>query len=181
MAQVVASRYAKALADLVVRPGSGLYPATVSAQLKTFSETLKSSADLRAILLSPAVATVRKHEAVSRILSEEHISELVHNFLFVIIGHRRISMLDAIAEAFQDTIDERMGVVKAAVSSARPLDEKQKSAVAEELERLTGQKVRCEFAADPALVGGVAAKIGSRVYDGSVRGELSALRRRLVQ
>ena len=181
MAQAAASRYARALADLVLRPNSGLDPAAVSAQLKAFGETLNSYPELRGVLLSPAVATTRKRAVVSRTLEGSGIPVLVKNFLFVIIDHRRIAMLDDIAEAFEIFVDERSGVVKAAVSSARALDETQKSALAVELARLTGQKVRCEFATDPALVGGVAAKIGSRIYDGSVRGELNALRRRLAE
>ncbi len=181
MAQAAASRYAKALADLVLRPGSGLDPSAVAAQLKTFGENLKSSPELRGVLLSPAVATTRKRAVVSRVLAGSGIPKLIENFLFVIIDHRRITLIDDIREAFEIFVDERSGVVKAAVSSARVLDEAQKSALAAELARLTGQKVRCEFTTDPALVGGASAKIGSRIYDGSVRGELTALRRRLAQ
>jgi F-type H+-transporting ATPase subunit delta len=181
MSQAAASRYARALADLVLHPGSGLDPANVSAQLKAFGETLNSSPELRGVLLSPAVTTTRKRAVVSRVTSADRLPELVRNFLFVIIDHRRIAMLDDITEAFEEFVDDRSGVVKAAVSSARALNEQQQSALAAELELLTGQKVRCEYATDPALVGGIAAKIGSRIYDGSVRGELSALRRRLVQ
>jgi F-type H+-transporting ATPase subunit delta len=181
MAQAAASRYAKALADLVLRPDTGLDPATIAAQLKAFGETLASSPELRGVLLSPAVATTRKRAVVSRVTAGLGLPQLVKNFLFVIIDHRRIAMLDAITEAFEIFVDERMGVVKAAVSSVRTLDETQKSALAAELARLAGRKVRCEFSTDPALVGGVAAKIGSRIYDGSVRGQLGALRRRLAQ
>lgn len=181
MAQAAASRYARALADLVLRADSGLDAASVAAQLKAFSATLDSSPELHGVLLSPAVATTRKRAVVSRVTARDQLPQLVKNFLFVIIDHRRIAMLADITEAFEAVVDERMGVVKAAVSSARALDETQKSALAVELTRLTGRAVRCEFATDPVLVGGVAAKIGSRIYDGSVRGELNVLRRRLAQ
>lgn len=181
MAQAAASRYARALADLVLSSDSGLDAAAVAAQLKAFSETLDGSPELLGVLLSPAVATARKRAVVSRVTAGDQLPQLVRNFLFVIIDHRRMGMLAGITEAFEAFVDERMGVVKAAVSSARALDETQQSVLAAELTRLTGRKVRCEFSTDPALVGGVAAKIGSRVYDGSVRGELSVLRRRLAE
>ncbi len=181
MAQAVASRYGRALADLVFRPGSGLDPASAAAQLKDFYATLESSTELRGVLVSPAVATKRKRTVIMRLLPAEGMPELIKNFLFVLIDHRRITLLGQIMEAFEILVDERRGVVKASVSSARPLEDRERSLLAEVLERLAGQKVRCEFATDPGLVGGVAAKIGSRVYDGSVRGELSALRRRLAQ
>ena len=180
MAQAAASRYARALADLVLRAGSGLDAASVAAQLKAFSAMLDSSPELHGVLLSPAVATVRKRAVVARLTAGDQLPQLVKNFLFVIIDHRRISMLADITEAFEAVVDERMGVVKAAVLSVRELDETQKSALAAELTRLTGLEVRCEYSTDPALVGGVAATIGSRIYDGSVRGELSVLRRRLA-
>jgi F-type H+-transporting ATPase subunit delta len=181
MSQAAASRYAKALADLVLGPNSGLDAAAVAAQLRAFSETLDGSPELLGVLLSPAVTTTRKRAVVSRVTARDQLPQLVKNFLFVIIDHRRIAILAGITEAFEAFVDERMGVVKASVSSARALDETQQSVLAAELARLTGRKVRCEFSTDPALVGGVAAKIGSRVYDGSVRGELSVLRRHLAQ
>jgi F-type H+-transporting ATPase subunit delta len=149
--------------------------------MKAFAETLDSSAALRGVLVSPAVPTKRKRTVVMRLLPSEGVPELVRNFLFVVIDHRRVTLLGQILEAFEAVVDERRGVVKASVSSARPLEEKERFVLAGVLERLAGQKVRCEFATDPCLVGGAAAKIGSRVYDGSVRGELSALRRRLAR
>jgi F-type H+-transporting ATPase subunit delta len=77
-------------------------------------------------------------------------------------------------------IDERLGRVRADVTSARALSDSQKTALAAELARLSGRQVRCEFGADESLLGGAMARIGSTIWDGSVRGRLEAMRRRLA-
>jgi F-type H+-transporting ATPase subunit delta len=89
-------------------------------------------------------------------------------------------MLSEIQEAFQLHVDERLGVVRAEVSSARPLTSAQRDALGERLVRLTGKQVRMQHSVDESLLGGVRARIGSTIYDGSVRGQLQALRRRLA-
>jgi F-type H+-transporting ATPase subunit delta len=89
-------------------------------------------------------------------------------------------MLSEIRQAFRSVIDERMGAVEAEVAAARELTDEQRGRVAVELGRLTGKKVRCQFAMAEALIGGMTVRIGSTIYDGSVRGQLEALRRRLT-
>lgn len=180
MARAVASRYARALADLVFDPSKGLDPQTAASQLELFDEVLQSSPDLRIALLSPAVAPARKRAVVARLTERLGIARLVRNFLFVLIDHRRTPMLREIREAFQATVDERLGIRRAEVTSARELDESEQTLVAVQLGKLTGKRVRCRFALDEGLIGGVTARIGSTIYDGSVRGQLEALRRRLV-
>jgi len=100
--------------------------------------------------------------------------------VFVLIDHRRLAQLPQIREAFEEFLDQEMGLVRAAVTSAQPLDERQSRAIESELERLTGKRVKARYVVDPALVGGATARIGSTVYDGSVHGELQAMRRRLT-
>jgi F-type H+-transporting ATPase subunit delta len=181
MSPVVASRYARALADVVLRPGSGIEPATAAGQLRAFEEVLAASAELRNALLSPAVAPVRKRAVVSRLGGALGLTRVVENFLFVIIDHRRIALLAQIRQALEGLLDERLGVVRAEVASACRLTEPQRAALAAELTQLTGKRVRCEFSTDEALVGGVKTRIGSTIYDGSVRGQLDSLRRRMVE
>ena len=77
-------------------------------------------------------------------------------------------------------MDERLGFVRAELSSAVTLDERQKAGLADELSRLTGKKVRARFQVEPELIGGVIARIGSTVYDGSVRGQLDTLGHKLA-
>jgi F-type H+-transporting ATPase subunit delta len=89
-------------------------------------------------------------------------------------------MLHEIADAFDLAIDERLGVVRAEVTSAEPLDNAQRDRIQEELTRVAGKQARCEFSVNPDLIGGVVARIGSTVYDGSVRSQLENLRERLI-
>jgi F-type H+-transporting ATPase subunit delta len=97
----------------------------------------------------------------------------------VLIDRRRVGSLAEIAEAFEVLLDERLGTVRANVTSALGLSDSQKARLQEELSGLTGSPVRLRFAVDPGLIGGIVARIGSTVYDGSVEGQLEALGRRL--
>jgi F-type H+-transporting ATPase subunit delta len=180
MALAAASRYARALADLALAPARGLDPEIVAGELAVFEQALAGSTGLHNVLLSPAVTPARKRAVVARLASGAGLSRLVTNFLFVLIDHRRTAMLPEIRRAFRSIIDERMGAVEAEVAAARELTDEQRGQVALQLGRLTGKKVRCRFAVAEALIGGMTARIGSTIYDGSVRGQLEALRRRLT-
>ena len=107
------------------------------------------------------------------------LSPITRNFLFVLVDRRRIASLSNIIQDFEAVVDARLGFAQAEVSSARELSETQRSALNARLERLTGKRIRMRFTVDPALIGGVVARIGSTVYDGSVRGQLATLERRL--
>jgi F-type H+-transporting ATPase subunit delta len=106
---------------------------------------------------------------------------LVRNFLYVVIDRRRTALFPEIRQAFRALLDERTGTIEAGVATARDLDEDERARVAGRLGRVTGKKVRCRFKVDQGLIGGMLARIGSTIYDGSVRGQLSALRRRLTE
>lgn len=107
------------------------------------------------------------------------VSLHVRNFLFVVIDHRRITALKSIIEAFEGLIDERLGFLRADVASARAMTDAQQAAMQVQLSRLAGKDVKLRFSTDPGLVAGVVARVGSTVYDGSVRGQLERLRVRL--
>ena len=96
------------------------------------------------------------------------------------VDRRRTDLLSEITDAFEAAVDERMGLVRAQVTSAAPLTDAQKAEMQSALTQVAGKQVRCEFSVDPDLIGGVVARIGSRVYDGSVRAQLGVLRERLA-
>lgn len=179
MSLAVANRYARVLADVVLAPGSGLEPAEAISQIQQFSGLLQGSTDLRNVLLSPAVSPARKRAVAGKLADQAGLHRLMKNFLYVMIDHRRTSQLSEIAASFESVIDERLGRVRAQVSSAADLAAEQRAQIQAELARLTGKQVRCEFLVDPGLLGGVSARIGSTIYDGSVRGQLAALRGRM--
>ena len=180
MRSAVADRYAKALADAVLAPGSNTDARHALTELQEFERLLESSPELRNVLLSPAVPTSRKRAVVERFAPLLSLSPLVRNFLFVVVDRRRADLLGEMAAAFEAALDERMGIVRVEVRSAAPLNERQRSVLQEELSRLANKQVRCDFSVDSALIGGVVARIGSTVYDGSVLSQLEALRERLV-
>jgi len=176
----IASRYADALADVVTARGSALRPQDALAELQSFDAALRSSANLKNALTSPAVPASRKKAVVGRIGAALGLSRITLNFLFVLIDHRRIAGLAEILQTFEQKLDERLGFAGAQVVSARELTEAQRTALAAELERLAGKRIRMRVSVDDALIGGVVARIGSTVYDGSVRGRLQSLERRLT-
>ena len=107
------------------------------------------------------------------------ISGTIRNFLYVVIDHRRSLHFPEIVEAFEILLDQRLGIVRADIQSARELDGRQQASLREELARAAGAPVRLRFEVKPELIGGVVARIGSTVYDGSVAGQLETLERRL--
>jgi F-type H+-transporting ATPase subunit delta len=149
------------------------------AQLRSFESALRSSPALANALATPAVPASRKRAVVGRIAGVLELSRIARNFLFVLVDHRRIASLSEIIHSFELVVDERLGFARAEVSAASELAEGQRTALRTELERLTGKRIRARFAVDGALIGGVVARIGSTVYDGSVRGQLDSLERRL--
>jgi F-type H+-transporting ATPase subunit delta len=175
----VASRYANALADVVTAPASATRPQDVLAELRSFQAALAGSPELHNALVTPAVPVARKRAVVRRIAGVLQLSAITRNFLLVLIDHRRIATLPAMADAFEVVLDERLGFARAEVSSAAEMSEPQRGALNAQLERLTGKRIRARYSVDPALIGGVVARIGSTVYDGSVRAQLQTIERRL--
>jgi F-type H+-transporting ATPase subunit delta len=117
---------------------------------------------------------------VGRLADALGLSRIARNFLFVLIDRRRIAALESVLHTFEIIVDERLGFARADVASPNELDEAQRTALSAQLERMTGKHIRMRFAVDPSLIGGVVARIGSTVYDGSVRGRLDTLGRRLA-
>lgn len=176
MLSVVGNRYAKALLDVVI----GQDPKKTLAELRSVKDLIAASVELRDVLLWPAISYSRKRAVMARLTADLGLSKEVRNFLFVVIDHRRIHELGNIVEAFDLLLDERLGFVRAEVASAQPLSDLQRGELESELSRISGKKARIAFSTDPALIGGVVARVGSKVYDGTVRGQLERLREKLV-
>ncbi len=180
MPNAVAFRYARALADLAAKPGAAVDPRGVIADLETFERALVASPDLRNAMQSPAVPPARKHAVMARLTKRLSLADLVRRFLMVLIDHRRMPLLGEIREAFETVMDERLGVVRVDVVSARELTAAQRDELLREFSRATGKKARARFAVSGDLIGGLIAKVGSTVFDGSLRGQLQALKARMA-
>lgn len=179
MLSVAATRYAKALVDVVMEPGSGLDPRVALDQLKSVAQLIADSPELKAALLSPAVSPARKRAVLSILLAPLNLERRIKNFLYVVIDHRRAGDFPSIVEAFEALADERLGYIRVDITSAKELNDAQRARLDAQISQLAGKKAKLRFSQDPALIGGVVARVGSKVYDGSVRGQLDRLRTKL--
>lgn len=175
----VVNRYANALVDIVVSERAGIDPAGAVRQLRSFSDAALSTPTLRIILASPSVASARKRLVIRRIAEVLGLERIIINFLLVLSDRRRIAALADVIEAFELFLDERLGFVRAEVATPVELTPGQRERLSSELASLAGSQVRMRFVVDPNLIGGATARLGSKVYDGSVRGQLEKLQRRL--
>jgi F-type H+-transporting ATPase subunit delta len=179
MLSVVATRYARALVDVVAAPNSGIEPPVALEQLRSVVKLIKESQILQTALASPAVPPSRKRAVMRRLLEPGGIHEKVRNFVYVVTDHRRVHEFGSMVEAFELLLDQRLGLVSAEIQSAHALTDGQRVALEAQVSRLCGKKAKLKFSTDPALIAGVVARVGSTVYDGSVRGQLQRLRTRL--
>lgn len=179
MLSVVSARYARALVDVVTESASKTDPQQVLSQLRAVQHLIQESPILQNALASPAVAPSRKRAVMRRLLDPMGVLEKVRNFVYVVIDHRRAHEFASIVDAFETLLDERLGFVAAEVRSATSLTPAQTAQLEAQVSRLAGKKAKLKFLSDPTLIGGVVARVGSTVYDGSVRGQLERLRTKL--
>jgi F-type H+-transporting ATPase subunit delta len=176
----VVSRYANALVEVVLSASSGLKPAQATEQLRWFNDSIQSSPSLGSVLASPAISAVKKRAVIRSIADSIGAAPVIRNFVLVLSDHRRAAGLPQIVDAFELALDGRLGLVRAEVRSAAGLTDEQQDNLKGQLGELAGAEVRMRVSVDPDLIGGVTVKIGSKVYDGSVRGQLAGLRERLA-
>jgi len=174
---VAANRYATALIDV-------LYPADKAEaglqQLQSFASLLNEQPDGRRFLQNPAMASERRMRVLKEIGAALGFDRRVANFVNILAERNRLPILEKIIAEYRRLMDDRLGIVRARVTAARPLDSAQQKELAAKLQHITGKQVRMEVAIDPSLIGGVVAQVGSTIYDGSVRQQLQAFKDRLV-
>lgn len=183
MPSAVSLRYARALVDALLGQRPGLPATTAEAipnQLEAFQSLLEENAELRILFSTPAISVAKKRTVLSELASRLGLEPMTRNFLNVVIQHDRMNLLGEIAAAFRSLLDERMGITVAEITTARPLEEEERHELENALRARTGQQVRLSFSLDPGLIGGATARVGSTIYDGSVRGQLERLRAGLM-
>jgi len=180
MAEALAEHYARAFADAVFAPQSGLDPREAVVQLAGVESLVSDSKELKLTLLSPAVGKARKQAIIAKLAGELAIHRLIRNFLLVVVSHRRIYELPAIRRNFEAEVDKRLGWVPAEIASARELNNEQRNEIERALGERLGKFIRTTYKVDPALIGGVRARVASREYDATIRGKLESLRQRLT-
>jgi F-type H+-transporting ATPase subunit delta len=172
----VAERYAAALADVALERKSG---EAVRKDLAAFVETFLASADLRNALESPAVDGAVKNKVIAAVASKMDLNDAVRNFVCLIVDHRRTHLFSEILQVFGTELNKRLGIAEAEVTTAHALSDAEKKELLSVLQRRTGKKIEPRFAEDANLLGGAVVRVGSTVYDGSVREQLNRLREQL--
>ena len=176
------ARYARALADVIFDPKAahGLKPEQALSQLNDFAGAWHESADLREVFLDPSFPITQKVAIVDKLNERLKMSQTVRNFIAVLINHNRMAAFDEIFADFRHEMNLRLNIAEVEVTSARRLDEAERKSLEAQIADLASSAISARFREDPSLVGGVVVKIGSTVYDGSVRGRLNRLREQLV-
>jgi F-type H+-transporting ATPase subunit delta len=174
----VAKRYAHALLELGAERGN---TETLREQLDALAELFGESKVFRTSMLNPSVDLEERRNTVRAVADKLDLDEIVKNFCLLLLDNDRFRVLPHIAEVFGKQVDDRSGNVRATVTSATELSDEQVKRIKEALSDVTGKNVVVEKAVDASLLGGVVARVGSRVYDGSVRTQLESLRESILR
>ena len=173
----VARRYAKALFEIGVAEGN--YE-RLGQELADLARAYTESADLRVVLENPVIKPSEKQGILNALLPRIAPSPSVQRFARLLLERGRIGILRAASRVYSDLADERAGQVRATVTAAAALSPPDLDRVRKALEARTGRKVLIQTAVDPSLIGGVVARVGDLVLDGSVRTQLDEMRLRLL-
>lgn len=175
--QTVARRYAAALADVVVDRKE---EREVQQEVDQWASMIETNAELKEVFANPTVPYDEKQKVLEELIARTRVRPTTASFLRVLLRNQRLAQLKDVAERFGHVLDERGGVVSAHVTTARPLQEDMKNTVRETLAAATGRSVRVSFNIDETIIGGLVARIGSTIYDGSVQSRLDRLSEELA-
>lgn len=170
--QTVARRYATALADVAIERQE---EREVQAELDHWASMIEANPQLKEVLANPTVVYDQKRKVLEDLISRTRVRETTASFLRVLLKNQRLSQLREVAARFGQILDERSGMVAANVTTARPIPEELRNALQQALTEATGKKVRLNFTTDETIIGGLVARIGSTIFDGSVQGHLDRL------
>ena len=175
---VVASRYARAFADVVAARRAD--PAQTIQSLENVAGLVRSSVQLRNVWRNPAVGRMEKLKLLDAIMSRLGGSVQLRNFVAVLIDQRRIGEIGEVTRLFKQELNQRLGIAEAQVTSARELGGEEKKLLERQIGAITGQVVQASYAQDAGLLGGAIVRVGSTIYDGSVRGQLQKIKRQIA-
>ena len=170
--QTVARRYASALADVVISRNE---QSQVREELAVWERMILSNPALLEAFTNPTVAYEQKAKVLNELIARTKARQTTANFLRILLKNQRLAELPEVNAKLDQVLDERSGVVSAQVTSARPVSDSMKLALEKKLAEITGKRIRLSFGTDESLLGGIVTRIGSTIYDGSVRNQLERL------
>jgi F-type H+-transporting ATPase subunit delta len=173
MAAFVA-RYARAFADVVT--DEKLDPAVLDRQFNDFLATWDESAELRELFVNPAVAAPQKVAILDKMNERLGLWKVQRNLLALLINNDRISDVGEVIAAWRTETRERQGIRSVEIATARELSEQDRAELVAGVGKLAGAQIQATFKMDSSILGGTVVRIGSTVYDGSVRGRLERLK-----
>lgn len=171
-------RYAHAFAS--VAASNHLDTNAAQQQMRDFSETLADSHELREVLMNPSIPNEQKLKVLDAISGRIGMIPQVRNFLAVIMDHQRLAELDEILAEYHEIADEQAGFAEAEITSAHPLNDEDRAELEAQVAKVAGGRVRATYRQDATLLGGAVVRIGSTVYDGSIRGQFQQLKQKLA-
>jgi F-type H+-transporting ATPase subunit delta len=175
--QTVARRYATALADVVTARGEARQ---VQEELSAWEMMMNANPMLMEVFSNPTIPYEQKSKVLASLIERVRLRPTTANFLQVLLRNQRLTELTEVNRRFSQVLDERSGVVSAEVTTARPVPESQQEALRAKLAAMTGKQVRLSFTTDEELIGGLVTRIGSTIYDGSVRTQLQQVKERMM-
>ena len=172
------ARYAQAFADVV--EDLKLDSAALDRQFADFLATWEGSAELRTLFANPAFPGVQKIAILDKLNVQMGLQKELRNLLAVLIDNNRIANVADVAAEWRRILQEQQGIRPAEIVTARELSKEERDALAAEVARLAGARIDASFKLDKEILGGTVVRIGSTVYDGSVRGRLERLKESLM-
>jgi F-type H+-transporting ATPase subunit delta len=172
------SHYARAFADVV--SSAKLDTAAVDRQLADYLGTWDGSRELREVFANPAIPAAQKIAILDKMNAKLGMMKQVRNLLAVLIKNDRIAHVHEVVAAYRTELQARQGIRQAEITTARELSEQERSTLLAGVGQLAGARIQASFKLDKAILGGTIVRIGSTVYDGSVRGRLERLREQLA-
>lgn len=173
----IAERYARALLDIGVERNNF---EQLGRELDRVASLFRAP-ELQQVFRNPKFKADLRKQVLAELLRRVMVSPVCRNFLFLLVDRDRIGMFPAIVEAFHGLADEHAGRLRARITVPRRLSEPDAARLRTVLQKVTGQQVLIEQEEDASIIGGVITRIGGKIYDGSVRAQLDALRTNLKQ
>jgi F-type H+-transporting ATPase subunit delta len=172
------SHYARAFADVVT--SAKLDTGAIDRQLGDFLGTWDGSSQLREVFENPAIPAVQKVAIVDKMNARLGMIKQLRNLIAVLINNDRIAHIHEVAAAYRAELQERQGIRQAEIVTARELSDQERTILLVGVGQLAGARIQPTFKLDKAILGGTVVRIGSTVYDGSVRGRLERLKEALI-
>jgi F-type H+-transporting ATPase subunit delta len=176
---VVDLRYARALAAVISDQKLDLIAA--HGQLNDFANLLAESDELHEVLQNPSIPEAQKLKVLDALSARLGLSRPIRNFIALITHHQRLHELPDMITAYSSLAEENSGIAEVEITTARPLDAENRRLLEQQVAKLAGEpRVQATYYEDPSLLGGAVVKLGSTIYDGSIRAQLEQMRQRLA-